>query len=45
MVDLYNWEQTKKSVELSYPIDLLVNNAGIGNIIALTDVTEEDVDK
>lgn len=43
-VDLSNWKATKAAVEQSCPIDLLVNNAGVGIILPLTEVTEEQTD-
>lgn len=44
-VDLRDWTATNRAVEKSLPIDLLVNNAGIGIIGPLTEVTEEQTDQ
>ncbi|KAJ8973457.1 hypothetical protein NQ317_013451 [Molorchus minor] len=43
-VDLCNWKETKEAIKTVYPIDLLVNSAGVGSILPLTDVTEENYD-
>lgn len=44
-VDLNDWKATQDAVRSVYPIDLLVNNAGQGEIIALTELTEENYNK
>lgn len=44
-VDLSNWAATKTAVEQASPIDMLVNNAGVGIILSLEDVTEELIDQ
>jgi len=45
-VDLTDWESTQRAVEAVLPIELLVNNAGIGGSLhSLLDVTENDLDE
>ncbi|XP_018564029.1 L-xylulose reductase-like [Anoplophora glabripennis] len=44
-VDLSDWKATQETVKSVCPIDLLVNNAGLGEILALTQVTEENYNK
>lgn len=44
-VDLSNWDETKKSVESIDDIDLLVNNAGVGERTVLGEIDEEIIDK
>jgi len=45
-VDLSDWESTQKAVEAVLPIELLVNNAGIGGTSqSVLDITESDFDK
>ncbi|KAJ8948439.1 hypothetical protein NQ318_007962 [Aromia moschata] len=40
-VDLCDWTATKEAIKKAYPIDLLVNSAGVGSIVTLMEVTEE----
>nr|CAH7753737.1 unnamed protein product [Callosobruchus chinensis] len=42
-LDVSDWEATEKILRNAGPIDLLVNNAGVGMIKSLTTVTEDDV--
>ncbi|RZC41116.1 L-xylulose reductase, partial [Asbolus verrucosus] len=44
-VDLSDWTATAEAVKTACPIDLLVNNAGLGFIEPLTSLTEEQFDK
>lgn len=44
-VDLGDWENATKIIKTAFPIDLLVNNAGIGYVEPLTTVTEEQYDR
>ncbi|KAJ8935099.1 hypothetical protein NQ314_012995 [Rhamnusium bicolor] len=44
-VDLCDWKATKEVIRSVYPIDLLVNNAGIVSIVPLIQVTEDLYDK
>lgn len=44
-VNLADWKATQKAVRSVFPIDLLVNNAGQGEILPLTEVTEENYNK
>ena len=44
-VDLSDWAATTKSVEEIGPIDLLVNNAGMGILDAFLDAKEVDISK
>nr|CAH7744496.1 unnamed protein product [Callosobruchus chinensis] len=42
-LDVSDWKATEKILRNAGPIDLLVNNAGVGMIKSLTTVTEDDV--
>nr|CAH7753738.1 unnamed protein product [Callosobruchus chinensis] len=42
-LDVSDWEATEKILRNAGPIDLLVNNAGVGMIKSLTTVTEDDL--
>lgn len=44
-VDLCEWETATEIIKTILPIDLLVNNAGIGYIEPLITVTEEQYDR
>lgn len=44
-VNLADWNATSGAIQSVYPIDLLVNNAGIGYIEPLTSITEDQYDK
>lgn len=44
-VDLSNWKHTKELLKNISPIDLLVNNAGIGTLAGIEEITEEQIDK
>ncbi|KAG5874151.1 hypothetical protein JTB14_029461 [Gonioctena quinquepunctata] len=44
-LDLSDWKQTEKLLKDIGPIDLLVNNAGLAILGALTEVKEDDVDR
>lgn len=44
-VNLADWKATQEAVRSVRPIDLLVNNAGQGEILPLTEVTEENYNK
>ncbi|KAG5864241.1 hypothetical protein JTB14_010331 [Gonioctena quinquepunctata] len=43
-LDISNWNETEKALKNIGPIDLLVNNAGMGWLKSMLDITEEDVD-
>ncbi|KAK2183758.1 hypothetical protein NP493_296g00031 [Ridgeia piscesae] len=43
-VDLADWATTRKAVEDIGPVDLLVNNAGLGGGVAFLDTTEAEID-
>nr|CAI5822814.1 unnamed protein product [Callosobruchus analis] len=43
-LDIANWKQTENVLKKIGPIDLLVNNAGMGWLKSLLDATEEDID-
>lgn len=43
-VDLRDWNATRKAVENILPIDLLVNNAGVGYLTSFLDATPEEFD-
>ncbi|XP_044272504.1 L-xylulose reductase-like isoform X1 [Tribolium madens] len=43
-VDLSDWNATNLALTKIGPIDLLVNNAGLGWLKPITEITEEDVD-
>ncbi|VEN61967.1 unnamed protein product [Callosobruchus maculatus] len=43
-LDIADWKQTENVLKNIGPIDLLVNNAGMGWLKSLLDATEEDVD-
>ncbi|GIY10155.1 hypothetical protein CEXT_713261 [Caerostris extrusa] len=43
-VDVSNWKETEVVVKQLGPIDLLVNNAGIGSLQEVGNVTEEEFD-
>ncbi|VEN50191.1 unnamed protein product [Callosobruchus maculatus] len=42
-LDISDWKATEKALRNAGPIDLLVNNAGVGMIKSLATVTEDDV--
>ncbi|XP_070581193.1 L-xylulose reductase-like [Ptychodera flava] len=44
-VDLSDWDETQKAVESIGPVDLLVNNAGIGILQSILDVTKDAFEK
>nr|CAH7744497.1 unnamed protein product [Callosobruchus chinensis] len=44
-LDVSDWKATEKILRNAGPIDLLVNNAGVGMIKSLTTVTEDDVNR
>jgi len=44
-VDLTDWQTTQQAVKSLGPIDLLVNNAGITEILPFTEVTEDGFDR
>nr|CAI5822816.1 unnamed protein product [Callosobruchus analis] len=44
-LDIANWKQTENVLKKIGPIDLLVNNAGMGWLKSLLDATEEDIDR
>jgi len=44
-VDLSDWESTQQAVEAILPIELLVNNAGLGCLESFLDTKESDVDR
>ena len=44
-VDLVDWENTQRAVQSLGPIDLLVNNAGITEIVPFLDVTMDGFDR
>ncbi|CAH1988362.1 unnamed protein product [Acanthoscelides obtectus] len=43
-LDVSDWKATERALKDAGPIDLLVNNAGVGMIKSLSTVTEDDVD-
>lgn len=43
-VNLRDWKATRKAIENVLPIDLLVNNAGVGHVSSFFDATPEDFD-
>ncbi|CAH1154676.1 unnamed protein product [Phaedon cochleariae] len=43
-LDIANWSKTEGVLKNCGPIDLLVNNAGMGWLKSMMDITEEDVD-
>jgi L-xylulose reductase len=43
--NLCDWEATAEALKAAYPLDLLVNNAGVAFIDPLTSVTEEKYEK
>ncbi|KAL0101481.1 hypothetical protein PUN28_018959 [Cardiocondyla obscurior] len=43
-VDLRDWDATRKAVQNILPIDLLVNNAGVGYLTPFMDSTAEEFD-
>ncbi|XP_029173046.1 L-xylulose reductase [Nylanderia fulva] len=43
-VDLRDWDATRKAVQNILPIDLLVNNAGVGYLTSFLDSTPEEFD-
>ncbi|KAL2726790.1 L-xylulose reductase isoform X1 [Vespula squamosa] len=43
-VNLRDWKATRKAIENILPIDLLVNNAGVGHVSSFFDATPEDFD-
>jgi len=43
-VDLTDWHKTQSAVKLLGHIDLLVNNAGVTEILPFTDVTMDGFD-
>lgn len=45
MVDLSNWSATADAIKSVFPIDLVVNNAGIATIDPLTSITEDQFDR
>nr|CAI5862091.1 unnamed protein product [Callosobruchus analis] len=42
-LDISDWTATEQAIRNAAPIDLLVNNAGVGMIKSLATVTEDDV--
>ncbi|RWS22992.1 L-xylulose reductase-like protein, partial [Leptotrombidium deliense] len=44
LIDISHWENTKKLISQIGPVDLLVNNAGIGNTNEIGNISEEEVD-
>jgi len=44
-VNLTDWENTQRAVQSLGPIDLLVNNAGITEIVPFLDVTMDGFDR
>ncbi|KAJ3655504.1 hypothetical protein Zmor_014632 [Zophobas morio] len=45
VVDLSNWSATADAIKSVFPIDLVVNNAGIATIDPLTSITEDQFDR
>ncbi|XP_072397521.1 L-xylulose reductase-like [Diabrotica undecimpunctata] len=43
-LDITDWKQTEKALKNIGQIDLLVNNAGMGWLKSMMDITEEDID-
>ncbi len=43
--DLSDWNVARQTVQKLGPIDLLVNNAGVGSLQNFLDITEEEFDK
>ncbi|CAG9839723.1 unnamed protein product [Diabrotica balteata] len=43
-LDITDWKQTEKALQNIGQIDLLVNNAGMGWLKSMMDITEEDID-
>ncbi|XP_050515923.1 L-xylulose reductase [Diabrotica virgifera virgifera] len=43
-LDITDWKQTDKALKNIGQIDLLVNNAGMGWLKSMMDITEEDID-
>lgn len=43
--DLSDWNATNSVLANTGPIDLLVNNAGLGWVKPITEITEQDVDR
>nr|CAI5862095.1 unnamed protein product [Callosobruchus analis] len=44
-LDISDWTATEQAIRNAAPIDLLVNNAGVGMIKSLATVTEDDVNR
>ncbi|XP_019867632.1 L-xylulose reductase [Aethina tumida] len=44
LLDITNWNKTSQVLENIGPIDLLVNNAGLGWLKPMTEIIEEDLD-
>jgi L-xylulose reductase len=44
-LDLSDWSATDEALAQVGPVDLLVNNAGLGWLKSMLDITEEDVDR
>lgn len=43
-VDLQDWDKTREAVSLIGPIDLLVNNAGVGQLTMFLETSKQDLD-
>lgn len=45
LLDITDWNKTNQVLENIGPIDLLVNNAGLGWLKPMTEIIEEDLDR
>ena len=45
LVELRNWDETRKAIQSITPIQLLVNNAGVGEVVPFLEITDEGLSK